>query len=96
MGRSGRRYAKPRVARPAREETSLFAFDPGSKSSKFGFCRPLHQIERAQHRLADDAAPVQSIEHGDAVRSADHRLAVARDPTESPSGYPHSLETSPH
>jgi hypothetical protein len=34
------------------------------------------QVEGVQHRLADDAAPVQRVEDGDAVRAADDSLAV--------------------
>jgi len=36
----------------------------------------LEQVERVQHRIADDAAPVERVEDRDAIRAAYHRLAV--------------------
>jgi hypothetical protein len=41
--------------------------------------RQFEQIEGVQHGLADSAAAVQRVEDGDAIRTADHRLAIDRE-----------------
>src|ERR1700759_5411319 len=39
----------------------------------------LQKVEGVQHGLGDRAAPVERVEDGDAIRTADHRLAVDRE-----------------
>jgi hypothetical protein len=64
--------------RPPRSLASRFLRSPRGQPAEI-LAVELQEVEGVQHGLGDGAAPVERVEDGDTIRTADHGLAVERE-----------------